>query len=448
MTNFIRPLSNIQKSLETPQINQALTQDSLSSYKTYNNSVNPNLKPNLTYINNPPFTGLNMNSYLQSRDPALSQSNNSNQCYSNKIIAGFENNELQNLENSPTQNFQMNGPLGTERIPSERENSENFNTKSALYENTKQKLGEKAPPATYTGDQNLIVKNPKQPTNDDKIPLLVEREQISLQASVRDEQKANQDGYSNLVNPILQKVQSTPPNKMIKKVILKWISVEKGHQKIVKYQDGTTEQIAMAQQETDDYKNMNFANMQQNNSNLFNQNTSQVSSELPATPKNAESTYNPANLMWTQSLVTQEISLDVSSKSNRYSQSPVLDSQSKNLQGLNPMEKTSHIINYNLPNARPITNSMTNFDTKISKKLNFVLFPDTKMPPILLFRANEFKMSTMFREIACFVNKSNPVNPSMHHNVDDSFLQPTPKYPPLQISPFVPLPSSNHEEPV
>jgi hypothetical protein len=147
----------------------------------------------------------------------------------------------------------------------------------------------------------------------------------------------------------------TAPQKVIKRVVLKWMVNENKHVKFHEYDDGTTEEVK----------------------------------EESLEPKEGTSSnIKPVSTDGKQSL-------------------------SK------PDDKPSHMLNYNINKNGPQPAFQNQFDPSAILSVNFILVQNNDQPALLLFRSKPVIPNMKFQELTHLVNKGNAAHPSMYHNVED-----------------------------
>jgi hypothetical protein len=348
-------------------------------------AIVPPVMPEFAFINSHPHKGINMNSYLQLHDKTSTQPLDISPYFSDeKQRIGFfadDNSTGQtfNPYSQPISDFNFNGQAKQEVNP-EKTGLDSHDT-----------VGLEVIPIEVQSIPPLNQNDSSQPSSQKEItPLAPE-----------------------------VKTQDVPPapqtNKKIKRVIHRWISAENRHQKIIEYEDGTSEEMTPA--ENDDITRNYFSGSQLNNSQNRPQSNSNpnLANVAPQPPVNAPPTNDQ--------------------QSGGQPSNPV------------PFEKTSHINFYNIPESKPITNSMRDLDSQTMNNLHFVLIPDNGMPAILLFKPKTMIQNSRFQGMAQIVTGNHVACPSMYHQIEDDFVKQTPPnaFATVSPSPAKPIPK---EEPL
>jgi hypothetical protein len=163
-------------------------------------------------------------------------------------------------------------------------------------------------------------------------------------------------------------------NRIIRRIFLKWNTVENKHVRFVEYDDGTVEEAKEENQES----------------------------------KNQSSVSNPPN----------------PTMGSNKGESKLEEKDGKTGQIPNPEDKPSHMLKYDITKPNPPIPE-NQFAPRVLNILNFILFPDSDQPPFLLFRSRPAPQNTKFESMSSVVNKNNPIFPSMYHNIEEFKRVPT-----------------------
>lgn len=204
-------------------------------------------------------------------------------------------------------------------------------------------------------------------------------------------------------------IQQQPPQpqiperqKMITKMHIKWLPEEKRHQKIVEYDDKTSEEIPFTDEER----------------------TKFISGPAPvqtvAPPK-------PQTSMQSQPQFPGQVQSQPPGAPHFSQAKPVQPSapafQQPVQQARDTIGKASHVISYNIPgemSAGPDTFMVTS--QVMQSCAHLCLFPEGSSNSVLLFRSKPLNLNNRFNDAAQVVNRRDPLAPSIYHNVE----QPTP----------------------
>lgn len=182
-----------------------------------------------------------------------------------------------------------------------------------------------------------------------------EAEDVRPSQPPADQQKPDK---SKVENPSTQ--ANKQPNRVVKRMILKWNLNQNKHVRFIEYDDGTIEEAKEDSAETVvDIKNTNF--------------TPSISRSVEGQPRN---------------------------------KSPI------------PNDKPSYPLNYDYPRNGPSIVS-NGFEAKTNNSINFILVPVDDQPPLLIFRSRPTPPNHRFNELAAVVDKHSPYLPSVYHQVDD-----------------------------
>lgn len=189
--------------------------------------------------------------------------------------------------------------------------------------------------------------------------------------------------------PQIQQPQSTP-QKMIIKMHIKWMSEEQRHQKIIEYDDNTTEEVPFTEEEKTKFV---IKTPKQPVNVPLQQPTIQSQPQQPPQPIQPQLIHpKPNNLTSTpsipQSFGTQSIP-----------------------------GKLSNIHGYNIPNEISSEPFLQTSQFMNSFAL-LCLFPERSESSLLLFRSRPLLPNSRFNELAQIVNRREPLNPSMYHQVE------------------------------
>ena len=318
-------------------------------------AIVPPVMPEFAFINNQPHKGISMNSYLQLHDRTSTQPLDVSPYFSD--------------EKHMTKDFIEDGSKGAGSDQPNRPISD-FNFHEATH--TEDLHGEEIQEA----NQNYGLSAPTQDSVEQPKP-----------------QSSKEIAAPFSETKPLDQPPVPPNNKKIKRLIHRWISGENRHQKIIEYEDGTTEEVPSAE---DDEFTKNILN------------SSQISNSQikPQASPNAP--------------INNPLSQPTGSIPPPNEVQPIG-------QGVHPtpFEKASHINFYNIPESKPIRNSMRDLDANLNN-LHFILIPDNGMPAILLFKPKALVMNSRFHELGQIVDKVNAACPSMYHQIEDSFVKPVP----------------------
>lgn len=349
-------------------------------------AIVPPVMPEFAFISNHPHKGISMNSYLQLHDKTSMQPLDVSPYFSDEKqrMADFVNDN----SGAPSLN-QFNQSISefNSTVPTKLEDTKdnlNYDKKEADIQEIGPSFGQSVPTLNQS-------EPPKIQSQKEIAPPVPETKQLDLPPAPQN-------------------------NKKIKRVIHRWISAENRHQKIIEYEDGTTEEVAPA--ESDDFTKNFFSGSQISNTQNRPQSTSNplLNNPLPQPPVNAPSSND----------------MQPGSQGNN----PV------------PFEKASHINFYNIPESKPIRNSMRDLDAQTMNNLHFILVPDNGMPAILLFKPKTIITNSRFQDMGQIVDKAHAASPSMYHQIEDNFVKPVP---PNAFASNIqaPLkPTQNQEEPM
>lgn len=174
------------------------------------------------------------------------------------------------------------------------------------------------------------------------------------------------------------------PQKMIVKMHIKWMSEEQRHQKIIEYDDNTTEEVPFTEEEKTKFV---IKTPKQPVSVPLQQPTIQSQPQQPqfVQPKAANLTSTPS--------IPQSFGV------------PSVPGKLSNIHG------------YNIPNEISSEPFLQNSQFLSSFAL-LCLFPERSDSSLLLFRSRPLLPNSRFNEIAQVVNRKEPLNPSVYHQVE------------------------------
>lgn len=208
-------------------------------------------------------------------------------------------------------------------------------------------------------------------------------QQLSPKGQSTTGQNIQQPFANNSQQPFVPPVQSvSQPNqkqKLITKMMIKWLPVEGRYHKLAEYDDKTTEEIPMSEDEM---------------------------AKFPSIPR-------------TQSLSSQ--TKPIQSPTNQPVQPQYQSNQAFSAPDLT-IDKNSHVVNYNIPAEMPAESFMAN-SSVFQNCLHFSLLPDASEHSILLFRSKPLQGNPKFFEVSKIVNRKDTLNASMYHQLDNTTLQ-------------------------
>lgn len=422
---------NLNDNIPSPGLNR---RNSLNSEPI----IHQNDKPNFLFVNSPEHQTVSLNSYLQQKDSGISNDGMKNVISNNN--AGFGFFEIENLTVSPQKRLEnenqkqkdcfFQNEIQTQK-PSSQENIKQSIPTSSENEQKFIRLGQNLPNdknnnnSEFKGFELQPVKqeqiDQKSAVSNNIIPTDAKNKQPEIQ-STPSQQTANP---TLNVQPINQSPISK--QKLIAKVFIKWLSAEGRYQKIVEYEDKTTEEIPITDEEMAKFTNVqkpqtNPTPLIQPQSNLPQTNQISGNQQIPL-PQNIQ----PFNFQ-TPKIVPQDVQQQVIR--NPQNPVPTVNQQFQTQLKVNPpyvpleniADKNSNVLTYNIPNGFNGESFMVNSNT-FQNCLHFSLLPQGAENSILLFRSKPIFPANKFAECAAIVNRRDMLCPSMYHNVDNMISQ-------------------------
>lgn len=352
----------------------------LSPSRKYSNNsepiIHPNEKPQFLFVNSNETQNVNINSYIQAIESGITNSPMTD------AGAGFyKNNDFFNMQDTKKQVSDVDSQLFY--FKNNIDHNKNATPEIVLDVLT-----------NFDQDKKLITINQRNEIQENRqfpeisefkneVPTINEKNSLSEKTlsvplnpqqtgtNTRQDQKqlSPPQNYiqSNQVQP-----QIPPRQKLIVKLHIKWLPNEERHQKIVEYDDKSTEEIQMSEEEKTKY----------------------ITGPKPLIPQLNRSP-QPLTVPLNQSQPPQQTQ-------------PVFDE--------NPI-KGSNVLTYNIPGEFSIENSTINSGV-FQNCLHFSLMPQGSENCILLFRSKPLQGNPRFFDAAMVVNKRAGISPSMYHNVD------------------------------
>lgn len=210
--------------------------------------------------------------------------------------------------------------------------------------------------------------------------------------------------------------------RLITKMHIKWLAEEKRHQKIVEYDDKTSEEIPFTEEEK-----LKF-----------------ISGPTPSTPQ-PNKVGAPTTPMYTTPAgqptpfaaqgyspnkpVTQAVGqpVPVGGQPRPFmAQTPMATASSYGpnpaAMPIDPMAKATHVLNYSIPNEVPFDGFMSS-SALIQNCASLSLCPEGSENTVLLFRSKPLMANPRFNELGAMVNRRDPLAPTMYHNVEQPNFQ-------------------------
>ena len=352
----------------------------LSPSRKYSNNsepiIHPNEKPQFLFVNSNETQNVNINSYIQGIESGIT-----NSPMTDTGAGFFKNNDFFNMQdtNKPVSDmasqpfyFKNNFKHYKNALPEiVVDVSTNFDQdKIPITINQRNEIQENRQLPEIPEFKNEVPTfNEKNSLPEKTLSVPLNPQQTGTNTKQDQKQLSQPQNYiqSNQIQP-----QISPRKKVIVKLHIKWLPNEERHQKIVEYDDKSTEEIQMSEEEKTKYIT----------------GPKPLISQLNRSPQ-------PFTVPLNQSQPLQQTQ-------------PVFDE--------NPI-KGSNVLAYNIPGEFSIENSTINSGV-FQSCLHFSLMPQGSENSILLFRSKPLQGNPRFFDAAMVVNKRAGISPSMYHNVD------------------------------
>jgi hypothetical protein len=217
----------------------------------------------------------------------------------------------------------------------------------------------------------------------------------------------------------LQPPQQLERQKLIAKISIRWLPDEKRHQKMVEYDDKSTEEVPFTEEEKLKFISGPIPPSQQ--PPLLPQPVSPHHTQAlnpqqpsPNQPQIYQPQPKPAPFQ-PQTQNRQVNSIPPQQQPQSPSQ-PGFQPYPANF-ATDPMAKASHIGHYNVPTDGPAEHTL-GASTLIQNCATLCLFPESSENSVLLFRSRPLNLNGRFADVGNIVNRRDPLAPSCYHNVE------------------------------
>lgn len=237
----------------------------------------------------------------------------------------------------------------------------------------------------------------------------------------------------------VQPPQQPERQKMIVKINIRWLPDEKRHQKVVEYDDKTTEELPFTEEEKLKFISGPAQPPQPPQQQPLQPPSPMIptgpvgfnqpqSPQIPQSPTLQPQSPHQPPMYQPQPKPAPYQPPTQTRQVNAYP--PQQPQQSPNQQGYqpfppnfanDPMAKASHIVHYNVPTESPSEHTL-GASTLIQNCATLCLFPEGSENSVLLFRSRPLNNNGRFADVGNIVNRRDPLAPSCYHNVEQPML--------------------------
>lgn len=228
--------------------------------------------------------------------------------------------------------------------------------------------------------------------------------------------------------PAVQQVQPIERQKLITKINIRWLPDEKRHQKVVEYEDKSTEEVPFTEEEKLKFITGPSPAPQPQPP----QPPSPVSPSPPSSlgqvspgPQSPYPQVPPSPKAQPYQPPTQPQPRPVQTYSPQppspQTIPPLQPFQQTTSTGSDILPKASNMHHYNIPNEGPSDNTLLSA-SGIPNCATLSICPQGSENTILLFRSRPLNPNSRFGEFGSLVNRRDPLAPSMYHNVEQPHL--------------------------